>query len=275
MKTKIVLLAILPLFIAGTTNAQDKIFKSNGNVIEAKVVLVNSDNVIYKSWGNQDGPDHSIAKSDVDKIKYENGKEEVYSNASAVIHDHSSQEGTGRHHMNMSNALIAIAPIQFTENGVGLAVNFEKAIDKDGIISYNLPAIATFNLNNSSDNGQKQDPMFYFSPGIKFYPTGMFGKTKFAIGPSLVIGAGEKTTSQNYSTYDPVHSTYTYYNSLTTRSKFILGIMVSNSLNINPTPHFYLGLDFGFGITYINKLDGANQGLNGIVQGGFKLGYRF
>lgn len=165
--------------------------------------------------------------------------------------------------------IIAIAPIQFTENGVGLSFSYEKGIDKGGIVSYYLPVITTFNLNNNVDHGDHQDAMFYFSPGIKFYPTSSHGSVKYAIGPSLVIGAGEKTTSSyNANGGNP----YIEYN---TQSKFIVGVIVNNSLNINPTPHFYLGIDFGFGFTYINRVGGNNDGLAGIVQSGFKIGYKF
>ena len=164
--------------------------------------------------------------------------------------------------------ILAIAPIQFTENGVGLSFSYEKGIDKGGIVSYYLPIITTFNLNNNVDHGDHQDAMFYFAPGIKFYPTSSHGTVKYAIGPSLVIGAGEKTTSSYYNNGVP----YLEYN---TQSKFILGVIVNNSLNINPTPHFYLGIDFGFGFTYINRVGGNNDGLNGIVQSGFKIGYKF
>ncbi len=175
-------------------------------------------------------------------------------------------------HNGENSNIIAIAPIQFTENGVGLAFSYEKGIDKAGIVAYNLPLIATFNLNNNVSNGDHQDAMFYFSPGIKFYPTSSHGNVKYAIGPSLVIGAGEKT--KGTSIYDP-NFPYTTTTTYTTQSKFIVGIMVSNSLNINPTEHFYLGLDFGFGFTYINRLAGNNDGLTGVVQSGFKIGYRF
>lgn len=159
----------------------------------------------------------------------------------------------------------AIAPIQFTENGVGLALSYEQAIDKEDIVSFILPVFLTFNLAHDQKYGNSQDGMFYFMPGIKFYPTGGFGKIKYAIGPSLVVGAGTKT-DQVYGTPTPEFQT---------RNNFLLGIMVNNSINFNATPHFYLGIDFGLGFTYIHKLAGENQGIGGLVEGGLKLGYRF
>lgn len=168
--------------------------------------------------------------------------------------------------MQLSDRLLTVSPMQFTENGVGLSVSYEKGIDKDGIITYNLPVMATFNLSNTYEQVHNQDAMFYVMPGLKFYPTSYFGKVKYAVGPALVLGAGQQTIYTNeFPYYSPQYNTY---------SKFILGIVVNNSLNINPTPRFYMGLDFGFGFSYINRVDNVNKGMMGLVNGGFKIGYR-
>ncbi len=164
--------------------------------------------------------------------------------------------------------VLAFSPMQFTENGVGFSFSYEKAIDKEGVVAFNIPIISTFNLSRSyyEEARNKQDPMFYCSPGLKFYPTGTYGKTRYAIGPALVVGAGEISDSYYYNYKSDQVRTF---------SKFMLGIMVANSLNINPSEHIYLGLDLGLGFTYINMWDGVSQGIEPIVQGGFKIGYRF
>ncbi len=171
--------------------------------------------------------------------------------------------------------ILYFSPMKFTENGVGFELGYEHGLDAGGIVAVNLPLVATFNMSNGNlDKGNKQDAMFYFTPGIKFYPTSSFGKVKYSLGPSLVLAAGEET--QNF----PILNTYpaAYYNTYTdnyiTKSKVQLGVMINNSLNINPTAHFTMGLDFGFGFTYITKIDGETQNMRGLVQGGFKLGYR-
>ncbi len=174
------------------------------------------------------------------------------------------------------NKVWYVSPIKFTENGVGLELGYEHGIDKAGIVAYNLPLVATFNLAHDDLNmGNKQDAMVYFMPGIKFYPTSAYGKVKYAIGPSLVVGAGQQTDRIDYY-YDPYGNIYPYNGNHTyiTRDKFLLGVLINNSLNINPSAHFTLGLDFGFGFTYINTLDGVTQNMRGLVQGGFKMGYR-
>ena len=164
--------------------------------------------------------------------------------------------------------------MQFTENGLGVGLSYEKAIDKKGIIAFYLPAALTLNLNSSyydyttgtTVNGH-QDAMVYLMPGVKIYPTGSFGVVRYAVGPSIVVADGQKSSS----VYDPSNGVSNYQ----TQSHFILGIMVNNSLNINPTPHIYLGLELGLGFSYMNRVGGLNQGTAFLAQGGFRIGYRF
>jgi hypothetical protein len=164
--------------------------------------------------------------------------------------------------------VLAISPLQFTDNGVGFSVSYEHSLDPTGIVTYILPVAATFDMTNTSYTNS----MYYFMPGLKFYPTSWKGKVKYAIGPSVLLGAGERHE------YDeavmPLYSSY-YYNVEQQGSKYQLGVMVNNYLNFQPTAHLYMGLEFGFGFTYLNQFMGHNQGVDGLVQGCFKIGYNF
>ncbi len=166
--------------------------------------------------------------------------------------------------------VVGFSPFHFSENGIGLSLSWEKLLDKDGILSFQLPFSATFNMNNSDALGRQtnEDPMFYVYPGIKIYPKSAFGKVKYAIGPSLVLGAGQKTQT-NYGNYP--YSNYTEE----TVSKTVFGILVNNSLNITPSPKTYIGIEFGLGFTYLNYEGGDRKPMQTLVQGGFKFGYRF
>ncbi len=188
---------------------------------------------------------------------------------------------------------IAIAPLQFTENGVGLGLSYERALDRNGIISAYMPAIATFNMNHHNDryyNGYYNDPyyygnptpsyMVYLMPGVKFYPTGM-GKVKYAVGPNAVIGMGQRTTRYDYPVYPYTTSSYynpgyiTYMPSEVIENRLLLGMMVNNSLNIMATNHLYIGAELGLGFTYYDKVGKYNEGVNFLAQGAFKMGYTF
>ena len=273
MSVKKILLLSLSALLVQSAFAQDKIFQSNGNVIEAKIKTVGPNSITYKQWANQQGPDYTIYKADVDKVKYENGIEEKFS-SDGLINGLPVPPGFRREQsaidyqpakLMLRNRILSVSPLQFTDNGVGLKFGFEQGIDKEGIIAYELPVALTFNLNHTNLVGNKEDPMFYFMPGLKFYPTSSYGKIKYSIGPSLLVAAGQKTSYG----FDNYGATYT------TNSHLQVGMIINNTLNFNPTSRFYLGLDFGFGFNYLDKVGGINQGFTGLVQGGFKMGIRY
>ncbi|MES2702466.1 MAG: hypothetical protein V4649_07500 [Bacteroidota bacterium] len=170
-----------------------------------------------------------------------------------------------------SRDLISLHPFQYSENGVGVGISYEHSLDHDGYLAFYAPFIGTFNLNRNTgyygDQGHN-DMMLYAMPGIKFYPTGL-GKCKYAIGPSAVVGWGQETPRNYYSPYP-----YVSYDP-GTQDRFLFGMMINNSLNINPTPRLHVGLEMGFGFTYFDKIGGVNYGATFLTQGSFKIGYRF
>ncbi len=273
MNIKGFLFSAIFLSIAVSAIAQDKIFKSNGEVLDTKIRNVTSSSIVYVRYDNQGGPEYSISKNDVDKIKYQNGSEESFMSDRSMMGNDMMERRAHNEQLKgkYKENVIGFAPIQFTESGVaGFSFSYERVLDKNGIVAFYLPVIAELNIKSSTDyNGNtvnSNDPMFYVMPGIKLYPTGCYGIAKYAIGPSLVIADGSKTTSA----IDPFGSAY-----YTSQSQFFFGMMVNQSININPTPHLYLGSELGMGFTYINQLAGVNQSSQFLVQFNFKIGYRF
>ncbi|WP_345077348.1 hypothetical protein [Nemorincola caseinilytica] len=194
----------------------------------------------------------------------------------------------GPHHGHWNHlTTLALSPFQYTENGVGVGLSYERALDHEGIISAYMPVIASFNVRNNNNNNyynyygnynRGTDYMFYAMPGVKFYPTGM-GKVKYALGPNAVVGYGRRS---NYGYADPYYYTYSgtsiyYPPSYYTSNRFILGMMLNNSLNVNATPHLYIGAEMGFGFTYLdmNTRYNYNEGMKFLTQGSFKIGYTF
>lgn len=57
---------------------QDKIYKSDNTVIDAKVMEITTAEIKYKKFSNQNGPAYIIPKKDVAMIVYQNGEKEVY-----------------------------------------------------------------------------------------------------------------------------------------------------------------------------------------------------
>ncbi len=270
-----VLILSFPVFV----NAQDKIVKHNGETIDAKIKSVGTKTVTYVRFDNQTGPEYTIVKKDIEKIKYQNGSEDNFVEEVPVrrhhgrIHSASMTNETADPKEKYGKNLICLAPLQFTDNGLGLSLSYQRVLDKSGIIAFYMPVISTFNFNSRYfDNATQtykngnQDMMIYFMPGVVLYPTGAFGHVRYGIGPSLVYATGEKSS---------YNTNYGGYTTINTESRTQLGIVLNNSLNINPTNHIYLGLEFGLGFTYMNRVNGINQNSTAIAQGGFKMGYRF
>ena len=60
--------------------AQDVIVKKDGSTILSKVLEVNTDNIKYKKFSNQNGPTYTINKSEIMSINYENGDKDTFDN---------------------------------------------------------------------------------------------------------------------------------------------------------------------------------------------------
>ncbi len=184
-----------------------------------------------------------------------------------------------------SSKIIYGSPVKITEYGVGFELGFEGNIDKAGYVAYNLPVSRTFDLLHNDGNydfmgkAKPNNPMTYFNPGIKIYPTGNNGKVKYAVGATLAIGRGVQSEAQHMtfcSYYEPPGGSFVQeeYPNYMNRKRFILGAMLSNSLTISSGKHLITGFDFSGGYTFINKLDGVKQETKILLQGGFRMGYR-
>ncbi|MEP7371756.1 MAG: hypothetical protein ABI675_00110 [Chitinophagaceae bacterium] len=75
---KIQLSIICLLFSVSFIFAQDKIYRQNGKVIEAKIIEVGSGEIKYKEFNNPNGPIYVLESDRIKKIVYENGKEEKF-----------------------------------------------------------------------------------------------------------------------------------------------------------------------------------------------------
>lgn len=74
---KILMNTLLLIVMAGALPAQDLIILLNGDMIEAKVLEIELQEIKYKRFNHQEGPTIAVAKHDVFVIKYENGLKEV------------------------------------------------------------------------------------------------------------------------------------------------------------------------------------------------------
>jgi hypothetical protein len=77
MKTSYYLTVIFFFLMMLDAKAQEIIFKRSGEQIKALVTEINVDNIKYKDWANQAGAVQTILKSQVLKIKYADGTEDL------------------------------------------------------------------------------------------------------------------------------------------------------------------------------------------------------
>lgn len=276
MKIKSILLGSAAMLIAISANAQDKIHLRNGDVVDGKVSEIGTRDVSYKKADNPDGPSYRIGKGEISRIEYENGSEDVFSRGQ--VREAKPDAPKLRYGKN----IIAAAPLQVCA-GIGVGLSYERVLDKKGIMSFYLPAAIGFNndnYNNMSPWGSQypgysthvEYTTYAVMPGVKIYPTGSKGKVRYAVGPSIAAIFGKDYGGNVFLGYDtwgyPV-----YGGGLNDR--FTLGVLINNSLNIQPTPHLYIGLELGLGMTYINQRNSVDVGEDMIGQFAFRLGYRF
>jgi hypothetical protein len=75
---KIIFLALLFICSSQLIKAQDKIYRKNGKIIEAKVLEVGAAEIKYKEYNNPDGPIYVLETDRVNKIVFANGKVQVF-----------------------------------------------------------------------------------------------------------------------------------------------------------------------------------------------------
>ncbi|MBZ0097457.1 MAG: hypothetical protein K8F30_00155 [Taibaiella sp.] len=269
MSVKTLLLAVACTLAIGTATAQDKLYKKNGDMIEVNVTEVTTRTVSYKKADNAAGPTYTIAKGDVAKIVYENGSEDVF----GVVEG--QRTPSAAKNIKYGNNILSVMPMQITSN-VGVGMAYERVLDQNAILSFYMPVTVAFNPQGvdpvtGASNSYNNNPEWYIMPGLKFYPTGSKGVVRYGIGPNLAYVTGKRWVNEFiYDNYGNITAVDTGW-----RTKSALGIMITNSLNINPTAHLHLGLELGMGFTYFNKIGNRNQNVDFLGQFGFKIGYRF
>ncbi|WP_069658525.1 hypothetical protein [Arcticibacter eurypsychrophilus] len=114
MKKTIYLLTISLLF-SFHAFSQDKIYKKNGDIVEAKVIEIAESEIKYKVFTDQDGPIYSVDKDRISKIIYHNGREETYQNS---LKDTSLYTGQAKKaiKLNFLSPLIGYTQLSYEQN---------------------------------------------------------------------------------------------------------------------------------------------------------------
>ncbi len=260
--------------------AQDRMYKKNGEIVEINLIRLSPSEITFKRFDRPDGPEYTIPKGDVMKIRYANGSSDVFEeNNDRIGVNDEGRPVAPQHFVDKRSApkdqnIIAVAPIVFTENGHGFGFTYERTLDKRGWVSLYCPFYLTYSSNNNSGTSGTQstdnffNPMYYLEPGIKFYTNlNSLNRMKHSLGLNLVLGLGSNTASN-----------YDYYtgNTVNTNSsRALVGALVGYGGNMFPTNHLYLGYSMGLGMTYVNDYGGVSHPVAALFEASIRCGYRF
>jgi hypothetical protein len=272
------------MLFATCANAQDRLYTKDGGILEVKVKEVGTKAIVYKRSSNPDGPDFVIPKNNVERIKFQNGDEEYYGRKEPIQHGRlrdNAYDGAA-----YGKNILSLSPVHMTNtSATGFGISYERILDKNRILSLYFPVAFSFKTSNNTYNNitgyydKDKSTMLWLYPSLKIYPTGSTGIVRYSVGPMLAIGSG--SSSYKRQTYDPNTGNYNYEK--TSEDLFVLGLLVNNSLNIQPTPKIHLGLELGIGIPYYTNENSNNATYyysntysdGPIVQFNFNIGYRF
>ena len=86
---------VILLMITGTIFSQDIIVLKDGREVKAKVVDIGDKVIKYKKFDNLEGPSYSVETTEITKIKYKNGTEDVFNaeKAPAADKEPAAEEG--------------------------------------------------------------------------------------------------------------------------------------------------------------------------------------
>lgn len=274
MKRTLLALALLLGFVL-SLQAQDKLIKRNGAIIEGKVTEVGVKEIRYQISQEPNSAKFVIRKAELSHIVFGNGETFVISDR-PVAKDPAVRPRVNDNEYGKN--IFTISPFKALDSGPGLGFSYERLVGEDQKIGIILPVSFIFHdyniYNPSIGSNTRYLTNVYFSPGVKIYPFGQ-RKVTYAVGPNIVTGF----VKDNYSDY--ISTTTGGYNVTRESNRFRLGLVVNNYLNFQITSHINLGINGGLGMRYIDQQNSSssfyysNNNFRVIGEFAFNFGFRF
>ena len=255
-----IFLAVCILVLAIGAKAQDVIVLVDASEIQAKVITVGTNEITYKRWESQNGPDYKVAKNDVFFIRYMDGSKDVFN--SKILGSNQGEntatplKGKYIHHILLNGYLEVGTPFTATAAGPGFSGTIGVRFYDYAYVGFNagIDAIFTSYALTGVEGCMISVPlMFNFRA---YYPVndGLYPFFDFSIGLNNIFSSafyytleGENIISNNKTMS---------YDGLTTRIKILFGVE-------------YKRLEAGFGYDCIPLGSG-----NAMHLGFFKIGMR-
>ncbi|MES2139863.1 MAG: hypothetical protein V4511_09135 [Bacteroidota bacterium] len=240
--------------------SQDVIYKTDNTKLEGKVLEVGISEIRYKLASNPDGPTYIISKSDLVLITYQNGSHQLFSSENK-----SSQSKFDSLSLNFCRNFIGLDIAEFASASIG--ITFERTFGKKGMFALRVPFSVGLNKNpNYYGGGYPYGKIF--STGIDFiyFPTGQ-GKVRYYAAPYFEYGMF-RYSDRNYSLVD-----YSYQPVNKFDGQHYAG-GVKNGVLFQPTRHFCISGDFGFGIKK-DETSHSEESIDTHFKLNVLIGYRF
>ncbi len=160
-------------------NAQDKIYRKNGKVVEAKIIEVGASEVKYKNFTEADGPVYVLETDRIKKIVFSDGKTQTFTDN---LKDIESYEGQLKKaiKINFFSPLYGYTEIGYEKNmGVGKSIEFSLGIIGLG----KSETLYTGNYSNGLSSVKRGQSGAFVSVGYKFNKLPdfvFFGKTRMS-----------------------------------------------------------------------------------------------
>jgi hypothetical protein len=184
---KILLLSAFLFCLLQTSISQDKIYRNNGKIVEAKIIEIGSSEIKYKEFNNPDGPIYVLEADRIKKIVFQNGKEQKFEDNLKDPERYAGQLNKAVK-LNFLSALYGYTEIGF-EKSTGVGKGFEVSL---GIIGAGKSEIINYYNSQNTQLGEVKR-----SPG-GFFVTGGY---KFGKLPDFILFGKSKATHLMQGTY--------------------------------------------------------------------------
>lgn len=257
------ILFVYCLLFTAACFAQDVMYKTDNTKIEGKVLEIGISEIRYKLASNPDGPTYVIRKSDLVLVTYQNGSHQLFSSVDKI-----SQSKFDSLSLHFCRNFIGSDIAEFANISIGMV--YERTFGKKGMFALRVPFSVGLNKNNRYySNSYTNGKIFGTGLDFVYFPTGQ-GRLRYYAAPYFEWGMFRY--SDYYYMEGSFSDYYPQYNTKSDRQHYAGGI--KNGLLFQPTRHFGISADFGFGV----KKDETYRPKE-VIQSHFKanliIGYRF
>jgi hypothetical protein len=142
--------------------SQDKIYRQNGKVVEAKIIEVGSAEIKYREFKDPDGPIYVLETDRIKKIVYANGKEQKFGDDFKDPERYAGQRNKAIK-LNFLSALYGYTEFGF-EKSTGVGMGYELSAGIIGLGKSDIIDVFDYQMTTV----RKQQLGLFFSGGYKF-----------------------------------------------------------------------------------------------------------